>query len=208
MRRFIAVLAVIALTGTIAFANAEGAQFGIRAGFNMNKISTFDESDIDLDMGKSFGAGFLVKFPLTSQLSFVPEANFYYGELGGFRMNFFGVDIRMAIKEVAVSVPIMFQLRPFENSSFYLASGVQADIPLSTKAVIKMSYAGESESESENMDDRSSADIGIPLGIGFMIKPSWGVDFRYIINLTKPFDEEENGKIKLARFGFGMTYLF
>jgi len=200
MKRLIAALTVVALTGTLVTASAEGMQYGIRAGFNMNSISIKDGPDVD--MGTGFGAGLVMQYPLSSQLSIVPEVNFMYRTLGKFEVDLFIIPVKVTFSEMALSVPCMIQYRVSEGSPLYLSGGVQLDIPFGSK--VKASLFGVSESE--DWDTRNSIDFGFPLGLGYMINPNMAIDFRFVLYVTKLEDDDVD--VKLMSFGLGFNYLF
>ena len=61
------------------------------------------------------------------------------------------------------------------------------------------------DNESDDLTKyRATVDIGIALGLGYMIRPNFGIDFRYVINVNRPFDETSS----LMSFGLGLTYYF
>jgi len=202
MKRFITAFAVVVLTGVLAAASAEGMQYGVRAGFNMNKLSA--EDDLSMDMGTGFGAGFVMKYPLANRLNIVPEVNLLHRTLGKYEFGFFDLPVKFTISESVLSIPCMIQYQISESQPFYLSGGIQLDIPFGTK--MKMTVSGFSDSESIS-DLRSSIDFGIPLGFGYMINPNMIVDFRFVPYLTNIYKEGDSD-VSLMSFSFGFNYFF
>jgi len=142
-------------------------------------------------------------------------------------------------KEFAISVPIMIKFFPIE--ALYIAAGFQIDIPLAAewcyedgeKECYKLNGKTETRTDTDEYGgqtytytydiknpERASVDLGIPMGIGYMITPNLGVDFRFVLglnDLVKYEDEYEDEGIKyedeyktgtMKSFGIGLTYLF
>jgi hypothetical protein len=59
----------------------------------------------------------------------------------------------------------------------------------------------------EDTENRASIDFGIPLGLGYLITPNMGIDFRAVIGLTHPSDES-GSKEGWNQYGIGLTYFF
>ncbi|MDR0331670.1 MAG: PorT family protein [Chitinispirillales bacterium] len=213
MKRFIVAscLAVVLAGGIASSANAQGLQFGVRAGMSMNMFSIDETGAPDFDMGFGFGGGLALKYAFTEQLSLNPEVSFYYRTLGSYSTDLFGLaKMEASFNEMAVSIPILVQYAPIADVPLYVTGGIQLDIPFSTKAKVEMTYLGETEKEEEDAsDERASVDIGIAVGVGYMILPNLGVDFRYVFNVNQPFDEDKTAsKSSLMSMGLGITYLF
>jgi len=207
--RYIALccLALI-LIGTLVpiKASDNALRLGIRAGVNRNKFSIDKERGLialepDIDMLLGFGAGLAAKIPLTSQLSLSPEASFYYRES---RLQFYFCTrifdyYDYYVTEMVISVPFMVQFMPVKDPPLYLTAGVQLDIPFRNRFVV----VNGKKSTFIPIDNRSSVDFGIPFGAGVNIARNFGFDFRYVINLNKPFHDWESS---LRNFGFGVSY--
>jgi hypothetical protein len=196
----VAALLVI-LTAASSFSQEKGIKFGIRAGFSLYDYST-GEKEVDkyVNMGYGFGGGLAVNIPIVSSLSFAPEVNFLYRkpvvldlkDLAGYEG---------WITEFAISIPAMLQFTPVEGVPFYLAAGAQLDIPIASEMTAK---AGGTE-VTEDTEGRTSIDFGIPLGIGYLITPNFGIDLRAIIGITSPSDDGEDS---WNQYGLGLTYFF
>jgi hypothetical protein len=130
------------------------------------------------------------------------------------------------VSEFALSIPVLLQLAPIDE--FYLAAGVQLDMPLSTKAYYEYEEKGHGESYSgsgnEKIKDRVSIDFGIALGLGYNITQNFRADLRCVIGLTSTgiftdYDEEyvdgeyidvkvKDTKSSFNQYGLGLTYFF
>jgi len=186
----------------------EGTTYGARAGFSLYSYSSGD-SDYDkyVDMGYGFGVALVINIPINSSISFVPEPGFLYRKpmvvnisqtipmVGSYKME-------MYMTEFALSVPAMLQFTPVENLPFYLAAGVQLDIPIASE--MTMTVGGKTETA--KTDGRRAVDFGIPLGAGYFVTPSIGVDFRAVIGVTSP--SKDGDKDGWNQYGLGLTYLF
>jgi hypothetical protein len=195
---------LIALATAFSFAQfaQEDVKIGIRAGFSLYDYST-GESEFDkkyVDIGYGFGAGLVVDASIASYLSFVPEINFLYRK----PIIMSDDDREMWISEFAISIPVMLQLRPVEGVPFYLAFvGIQLDIPIVSKATQKR----RGTEVTNDIKNRASIDFGIPLGIGYLITPNFGIDFRAVIGLTHPANES-GSKDGWNQYGASLTYFF
>jgi hypothetical protein len=178
----------------------------------------------DFDMGLGFGGGPALKYAIAGQLSVSAEASFYYRSLGSSEEVYDDEDFRQitsaSADEMAVSVPVMLQLTLVPSVPLYVAAGIQLEVPFSTKWKYKdeVTYSdGEVNVIADfdgGADERSSADFGIAFGAGYMILPSLGVDFRYVINVNDIADLGSTTlgsfvkKTSLSIVGFGVTYYF
>jgi len=194
----IATLLVI-LTTVSSF--SQGVKFGIRAGFSLYDYTT-GESEMDkyVDMGYGFGGGLVMNIPITGSLSFVPEVGFLYRKPAILDLkDLLGYDAW--ITEFAISIPVMLQFAPVESVPFYLTAGAQLDIPIASEMTAK----ANGTEVTEDTEGRSTIDFGIPLGIGYLITPNFGIDLRAVIGITNPSEDEEDG---WNQYGLGLTYFF
>jgi hypothetical protein len=185
----------VALAVTFSFSQESSLKFGARVGFNLLKSKLgWEEQDDKIEMGMGFGAGLVASIPLTSQLSLNPELAFYSRKVFSIKEEFFedGWSAGVEMSELAVSIPVLLQFTPVEGSPFYLAAGVQVDIPISPE----MKYIdskGEDGRSIEWTDDfltkHRTIDFGIALGLGYMIMPNLGVDLRCVIGMTSLFED-------------------
>jgi len=215
MNKILSTVAIIvALVTTLSFAK-EGFGVGIRAGFNLNDF-TGDNTDGNMyDMSFGSGGGILANIPLADFLSLNPEISFYYRrpmakteKNEATRENSY-----YYLDELALSIPVMLRFAPDGVMPFYLAAGVQLDIPFSAKEHIEVkSYEGKKVmSDSRKVKKRAKTDFGIALGLGYNITPNFGFDLRCIVGLTNfidyPVDEDEPD-ISFNQYGIGIAYIF
>ena len=201
MNRILSIAAIVALVTTLSFAQEGGPKFGIRAGFNLYDYSSGEkEIDKHIDMGYGFGGGLAVSIPIAGSLSLAPEIGFLYRkpvildvkDLLGYNA---------WITEFAISIPVMLQFTPVSDVPFYLAAGVQLDIPIASETTVKASGV----EQTEDTEGRASIDFGIPLGLGYLITPNLGIDFRAVIGITNPSEDEDDS---WNQYGLGVTYFF
>jgi hypothetical protein len=167
----------------------KGVKFGIRTGYNMYDFS-FGHSDWDkrigIDMGYGFGAGLVLNIPVASIMKLNMVADFYYRKLFNY------------MNEFALSIPVTLEF----GKSFYLATGIQLDIPFGTDIT------------GNKIDDyfekkRSSMDFGLAAGLGYRFTHV-GLDFKYVYSLTGIFEDFDYYKDKssLMQYGLGLSYFF
>jgi len=187
---------VVALTATISFADV----YGFRAGFSLYDYSS-GKNKIDkyVKMGHGFGGGLVVNKQLSSSFGYVQELNFIYRK-PVIIDNKSGAN-SYYVTEFALSTPMMFQFSPVEDMPLYLAAGAQLDALISSKMTKKVL----GHEESEDTEGRVSLDLGIVLGVGYLITPNIGVDIRAVIGLTEPTKNKEDG---WNQYGAGLTYYF
>ena len=194
----------VALAAMFSFAE-EGMKYGVRAGFSLYDYSSGEgEMDKYVNKGYGFGAGFVANIPIASSLSFAPEVNFLYRkpmivDLDGVPL----MGYKIWVTEFAISIFPMLRFTPSESTPFYLTAGALLDVPIASKRT-KKSAGNE---VTENYEDRSSLDFGIPLGLGYLIIPNLGVDLRAVIGITSPKDDSES-KDSWNQYGLGLTYYF
>jgi len=188
---------LVALAATSSFAG-----YGFRAGFDLYDYSTGNSNtDKDIKMGYGFGGGLVTTVPLNSTLSFVSEFSFFYRKpIIQDLSDYYGSGAEAYETEFSISIPIMFQLTLAQGMP-YFAAGIQLDTPISPKVTM----TDGKNSESRDYDDRTSIDLGIVLGIGYLITPNIGVDARAVIGLTEP---SKNGDDSWKQYGAGLTYYF
>ena len=217
MKRFIAALAVVAFAGTMATASA-GMQFGIRGQFNINQVAGdgFKDFGYDVKTGIGFGAGLVVKRHFTQQVSLVSETSLLYRTLSKMEVEMeetvysipSTIKIESSQHEMALSLPLMLQVAPVKDMGLYLTAGIQLDFPFNSKFkfkadLIQNGQVVEKEEATIDADGRSAVDFGIPMGLGYMITPNIGVDFRFVLGLI-----EYDDKTQLRAYAFGFTYIF
>jgi hypothetical protein len=216
--------------------SSEAPKFGVRLGANIYDYSTGNKAlDKKIDLGWGFGGGLVMEIFILPYASFNPELNFFYRKMYNQGGDFEGVDPvdgayfenrNIGLSEFAVSIPLMFRLKPAVNIPFYLAAGTQLDIPVSSEMYhkSKKTYASGDKTtrmtEDNKFKNRGAFDFGIALGLGFEVLPELMVDFRCVIGMTGITDGEhttkdEQGqeiefedKSSFNQFGLGVTYYF
>jgi hypothetical protein len=191
----------------------EGLRFGVRAGFNLNNFSFgYKDWDEGIEKGFGVGAGLALKVPLASIVRLNVGLDFYMRSL---YIGIAGYD-NETFSEYAISIPVLFQF----GNSIYLATGMQLDIPLGSDFSESRDVGSRYVSISMN---RSSADIGFVLGLGYMVY-NIGLDFKYVYGLTGLFDDisyisynyygigdgmgTDKDKSWLGQYCFGVSYFF
>jgi len=215
MKRFIAVLAVVALTGTLVTVNAEEFQYGVRANFNFNFFSI---DEYDSDEGAGFGAGLALKYYLMEELAMAPEISFGYRNLGGFsyRTPLIGRG-NASYREMVVSIPILAQYHLHKviptdvipSDKLFAVGGVQLDIPFGTKTKGTNSL-GIKFDEKINSDHRSVVDFSLAFGMGYVVAPNLSGDLRLVQSLHKPLTASgliSEFKASFTSLALGVTYL-
>jgi len=204
-----------------------GFKLGLRMGGGMNDYSV--QWDYTRGMGYGAEAGFALKYVFTNRLSLNTEVNFGYRVLSKSAVKYYNYitiagdpifvknDVRESITEMAVLVPVMFQITPNENNPFYLLMGAQAGVPLRHKYDYRHKIVRDdngmflSDKRMEFSSVRSDFDIGVVAGIGCKITSGLGVDFRYIVNVNDVYDRDKvfdgwQGRAALTNFTFGLSY--
>jgi opacity protein-like surface antigen len=205
MNKILSIAAIVALVTTLSFAQEGGPKFGIRAGFSLYDPTGKDAKEFDMSFGS--GGGIVASIPITDFLSFNPELNFFYRRLLSMSESEGGYKMEAYESEFALSIPAMLQVTPIGGVGFYLAAGVQLDVPFSPEFTMKVSGPGVDEEESEKIDDRSTIDFGIALGLGYNITPNFGIDLRCVIGMTNAIDESGTD-FSFNQYGIGVTYFF
>jgi hypothetical protein len=188
---------LVALTATSSFAG-----YAFRAGFSLYDYSSGDsQMDKYVKMGYGYGGGLVTTVSLTSVLNFVSELSFFYTKPMILRVSKNGHKEETYLTEIAMSVPLMFQLTIAKGIP-YLAAGVQMDSPISPR----ITEIVDGEKEIGNANDRTSLDFGFVLGIGYLITQNIGVDAKAVIGFTSPFQRLADSKWN--QYGTGLTYYF
>jgi len=237
----ITVAAAFLCVATVANAQ-EGISFGARFGYSMQSIDMGDmipNEYFDINMGMlGIGAGVVVNIP-AGPVVIAPELAFMYRNAVNVeeKSKYLGPNEKAMTayeKEFAISIPVMVK---FFSAEVWIGAGIQLDVPIAAEMCFDYGDGEECEkldgktvTETDVYDPlpeiippiideyaykhakRASIDIGIPIGIGSMITPNLGVDFRLVWGLNKLVKKEdedvteETGTMK--SLGLGLTYLF
>jgi hypothetical protein len=168
----------VAFLFVATIANAEdGVKFGARYGYSFQR---FGEGDYNDAFGMVISGGFVASIP-AGPIVIAPELAFIYRAYN----YFYG---RLFSKEMAISIPVVLKFFPTEG--LFLQSGVQFDFPFDSE-----------------FSKRASVDIGIPMGLGYMVTPNFGIDFRYVLGLT-PWTKQDFDTSSSSTIGLGLNYFF
>jgi hypothetical protein len=209
MNKILSLVAVVALTATLSF--AQDMNLGIRAAFNLNFVNIDNGEEIDekyIDMGIGGGGGLVAIIPISGDVSARTGAEFYYRTL--YNINLPGSD-KMSASEFALSIPAMVQYSSlFNGQNMWVGIGVQLDIPFATKV-----HIGDNSSDFE---DRSAVDFRIIAGAGgFKLSSNivgdarvtvFGVDPTKGLVLTKLSSKDGDKSSLFQVLSGGFTYLF
>jgi hypothetical protein len=196
--------------------DSERVRIGFRAGFYSSELSKMDFFDDEFNTGFGLGIGLVLKIPFSSKFSLNLEPSFYYRSLTSFKDTtcyfkghsrcYYLANEEPSINELIISTPILLSFMPTKILPFYLTAGIQIDVPLET--------AIENDGKKTDLKNyRASMDMGVNLGIGFLILSHFGFDARYVIGLTDLFEFGMEGEAKktygtLSQAGIGMNILF
>jgi hypothetical protein len=181
----------------------KGVRFGVRAGYNINNFSFgYTEFDEEIKNGFGVGVGLALNVPIVSIISLNTGLDLYYRKLFGGRIKVVYFNL-YGLEEVAISIPILLQF----GNSFYFATGIQLDIPVSLE-------------RGDFVENRWAVDVGFVLGLGYMFK-NFGFDFKYVYGLTGLIEDfgfysfydsgrhiDYKDKSWLGQYCFGVVYFF
>jgi len=226
-----------------AVANAQDISFGARVGYSMQSLDggtlftpIISPTTTDVNMGLfGVGAAVIIQIPV-GPVTIAPEVGFLARTLASTEtktntMEGLGLENQIGtVSEFAVSVPIMVRYFPIEG--LYVAVGFQLDIPIGTEAcddtgekcekydgekepLTYQNTAGEIENSENQHPERAALDMGIPIGVGYMLMPNLGVDLRFVLGLNNILKRDtgipmlgtlESGK--MHAFSLGVSYYF
>jgi hypothetical protein len=199
------------------------ASFGLKAGFNSNKITNIDvgdDEDVDLKRGGGLIIGAISQFGITNNLSFVGELNLIQKSTkfeGSF--DFFGEEASFEDKTTFnyLEVPLMIRYSAGSSIKFYGNAGPYVAYAMGGKVKSEFSLGGETESEEGKIkfgkepdnymgedayleDTYNRLELGVYLGAGIQTDLGPGsliLDARYGIGLSDLNNTDEvypNGK--------------
>lgn len=214
MKRILLISLVAAMVIAVgaAPAMAEGKiGFGGKAGLSIAKLTGDDADGLDSRLG--FAVGVYIDVPLTTNLSFHPEALYVQkGAKEDVEVEE-DVTIEATYKFDYIEFPLLLMMRfPTQTGSVTpkLFAGPSVAFKMSSK--IKGEYEGQSYEE--DIDDLKSLDLGVTVGggVAFKIgeKNQLTLDARYTLGVTKIVDTDggddvniKNGNIAIL-VGFGI----
>jgi len=191
-------------------------QFGITALVGMNSYSEDGDDDDDIEAGVGFGGGIALSIPITDMISFVPEVDFLYRTIAKISQTeedcdyydcyTYGADVSW--NELALSFPLMIQIKPSPSVPFYIAAGLQIDIPFGSEIKVEYSVDGEvydEYTETEEVDKRST-DYSLALGAGFRMG-NLGIEARTVFGMT-PLTDNSGDKSSLNQYSLIVSAFF
>jgi hypothetical protein len=200
MRKKFIIVLFFALTAKFSFSQEQkkNVEFGIGSRVAFSFVDIMINDIVNL----SSAIGLVVKFPITNALSFNQELNFVKRE---FSIAYFGGcagGYYVSIDEFAMSVPVLIELTPINNWSFYLETGIQLDIPFASKI-----YNTDYKRPATETDyyTRAKYDLGVVFGFGWHIGKSSALGTRGVLGLTNIVEEDINRYISL---GLNLSYFF
>ena len=190
MLKKIIVAALVVTSAVFAQTN-----IGARAAFNFGNI--WGDNTEDAQWGAGFNAGVAAKIDLTPMIAFVPGIE---------------VDLRRITEDAPlfdeVSYSFWFIDMPF-LARFNITPQLFADAGLNLGFNLKASQTIKlgGDSETNDVDNAKSVDVGLVVGAGFTMIPNFDINFRFLLGFTDMVDMENVGS-KNLRFQAGVTYWF
>jgi len=228
-------MAALSCATTVAIAQEGGGiKIGARLGYSMQNPSDDLEAMAVLMTGGyavpevsagmlGISGGIVINIP-AGPVTIAPEIAFMY------RNNFTvsltpvmgGDKIEATQTDLAISIPLLVKYSFIEDA--YAQAGVQIDIPIKAEVCSDETsddpdfskceeMTGTKDKKGETSWKRASVDVGIVAGVGYMITPSFAVDFRTVIGMTTHSEMDMGlfGKVdagSITSFGLGATYFF
>jgi hypothetical protein len=228
-------------SGPLANLKYGGKILGGLQNFSLNKsqvvnvylggtASPFALDKDDLGMGWGFGVGGTANYMFTPMFGAALELNFIYKQLfnaegretvlstpKGIRNG----KLALEMTELALSIPIMAQIKPVSSLGLIILAGVQLDFPVGSEWNVtatdtqgdKWQIANRSGGAMKgSVDGRSGMDFGLVAGVGYIQSIAGltlGVDFKFTQGLTEGVSDKNDvfGKSKIGQqFMFGVSY--
>jgi len=189
--------AFIAVIGTVSV-NAQ-TSFGLKGGLNLASI-TGDDVD-ELDGRTSFHFGGVVEIEISEKFSFQPEL-VYSAQGASESYDEEGFDIETTIMLDYLNIPLMAKYYVTDGLSLEL--GPQIGFLLSSKFEVEF----DGDSESEDIEDLSSVDFGLNLGLGYKFDSGLNFGARYNLGLSNLDDTDSDESIKNGVFQVSLGYFF
>jgi hypothetical protein len=225
----------------VTAANAQDITFGARVGYSVQSadggdlyktVDAIAMQKTDINMGMlGIGAALVVNIPV-GPVVIAPEVGFLTRTVYNYESKpsnpIPGEETEKGkVTEMAVNIPIMIKYFPIED--LYVAAGFQLGIPIGTEECPDEGDCTEFDGKKETINlgygqtielphPERTLDIGIPIGVGYMVMPNLALDFRFVLGLNKIVKWEmdllgtgikqtlESGKMNT--FGLGATYFF
>jgi hypothetical protein len=139
-----------------------------------------DSIEVSL-LGGVFSGGLMLNAKVTNIISFATGLNYRWFAMGS-SMYHRGDTISLEIRDHAINIPVLFQLRLTDSElPIYFETGVLWGVPFSTNAQVSNKHLGI---DNRYSDFRAARDIGIVFGFGSHDN-GWAFAFRFIIKTTR-----------------------
>jgi len=209
----IAMVAAFLCAATVA--NAEGIKIGGKANYFVSQPTGEDAKEFDALSFVGVSVGVAFEIPL-GPVTLNPGIEFFYSKPFVFTdkqdvtesLMTYTIETEISINEMGLSIPVIIQC---PISAAYVGTGVQANIPLSSKTEIKASanVLGQNVKESMEIDneERAAIDLGIAIVAGYNVSENISVGAKGVIGLTN-MSKEGDEDAKYNQYGIGVTYFF
>jgi len=164
--------------------NAQGVDFGARAGVNFATISS-DNFD-SFDGRTSFHIGFVSEIPICETFSFQPEL--IYSSQGSGYSEDSEVTFEGTIKADYLNIPLM--------GKYYVAKGFSLEAGPQIGLLLSASDEGEIDGFTYDEDIKEflkGIDFGVNFGVGYKLDSGLNFGARYNLGLVDVNDDYEDG---------------
>jgi hypothetical protein len=188
MKKYLLVALFVTVCGFIA--NAQGTQFGLKAGLNATNLT--GSASLNLKARADVNAGVFLHIPLSAKYSLQPEL-FYSGQ----GASLLGSAPKTTINLGYVSLPFLFKYT--SPGGFFVESGPQASLLI---------YANTKTGDVKKIifPEVRKVDFSWAAGVGLHTKINLDLDVRYNLGLTKTYTND--AKIYSSVYQVGLMYRF
>ncbi len=194
MKKIMLIMVILSVV-FIGILPAQGLGFGVKGGLNMAKFSG-DDADFEgmADPGFVIGPtiGGFITYNLSDKLAIQPE--FLYTAKGSsYNIDEEGFEWDFKFKMNWLDIPVLAVYQLLDNVNVF--AGPLLEFYLNGEIDSEISFMGESESETEDIesDDVNSLGFGLIFGGTYMVTDNLGIEARYALGLTS-MDSEDNLK--------------
>lgn len=188
MKKYLLMALFVTVCGFIA--NAQGTQFGLKAGLNATNLTGADSKN--LQARADLNAGVFLHIPLTAKYSLQPEL-FYSGQGASLT----GSAPKTSIRLGYVSLPFLFKYT--SPGGFFAETGPQASLLI---------YANTKKGDFKHIifPEVKKLDFSWAAGVGLHTKINLDLDVRYNLGFTKTYTN--GSKIYNSVYQVGLMYTF
>ncbi len=210
MKKLIFIPAIFCMALTTVF-NTTSAQstkptFGIKAGANVTTLGKYEVGGTAYDYDHKFGfqGGVFADLPLTSQVSFMPQA--LYSQKGGNVKATVGTTTgELRTKINYLDVPLLIGFKPCPEVT--ISAGPQLSFLLSQSTDTYVN--GASTSNNNSTTDLRKSLIGGNIGVGYNFNSNVSLNANYTMDFKSVANDNINqGKTKNSGFGLALGYAF